>query len=203
MQIDRPGRGFSFTQEGPLDMRFDQRHGLTAADLLNTLSHGELTQILRDYGEERFASRIAAAIVQARPIHTTSDLAALVKAAAPFYESGIHPATRTFQALRIATNQELENLTLALPGLIRCLAPGGKIAVISFHSLEDRIVKRFFKTESTDCICPPEQPVCTCNHRASIRVMTKKPIRPEDQEIQDNPRARSARLRIAEKIKKA
>jgi 16S rRNA (cytosine1402-N4)-methyltransferase len=203
MQIDRPGRGFSFSHDGPLDMRFDQGSGLSAADLVNTLSHKELVKILREYGEERFAKRIASAIINARPIRTTNALAAVISEAVPQYESGIHPATRTFQALRIATNQELENLALALPGLVRCLAPGGKIAVISFHSLEDRIVKRFFRTESSDCICPPEQPVCTCSHTASLRVLTKKPVRPGDQEIQSNPRARSARLRVAEKIKKA
>lgn len=203
MQIDRPGRGFSFLHDGPLDMRFDQDSGLSAADLVNTLSHKELVKTLREYGEERFANRIASAIINARPIRTTTALAAVITETVPQYESSIHPATRTFQALRIATNQELENLALALPGLARCLAPGGKIAVISFHSLEDRIVKQFFKKESSDCICPPEQPVCTCGHTASLKVLTKKPVRPSDQEIQHNPRARSARLRVAEKIKKA
>ncbi|MFU8826170.1 MAG: 16S rRNA (cytosine(1402)-N(4))-methyltransferase RsmH [Brevefilum sp.] len=201
MQIDRPARGFSFSQEGPLDMRFDQGQGPSAADLVNTLSQEALVKILREYGEERFAKRIASAIIANRPIHTTADLAALVKAAVPHYEPGIHPATRTFQALRIATNQELESLAQALPELLKCLAPGGRIAVISFHSLEDRIVKQFFRTESKDCICPPEQPVCTCNHKAAIKVLTKKPVRPEPDEIQENPRARSARLRVAEKIK--
>ena len=201
MQIDRPGRGFSFTQDGPLDMRFDQGQGPAAADLVNTLSEEALVKILREYGEERFAKRIASAIITSRPIHTTAELAVLVKAAVPQYEPGIHPATRTFQALRIATNQELESLARALPDLLRCLAPGGRIAVISFHSLEDRIVKQFFRTESRDCICPPEQPVCTCDHKASIKVLTKKPVRPDIKEIQENPRARSARLRVAEKTK--
>lgn len=201
MQIDRPGRGFSFTQDGPLDMRFDQGQGPAAADLVNTLSKEALVKILREYGEERFAKRIASAIITNRPIHTTAELAVLVKAAVPQYEPGIHPATRTFQALRIATNQELESLALSLPDLLRCLAPGGRIAVISFHSLEDRIVKQFFRTESRDCICPPEQPVCTCDHKASIKVLTKKPVRPDIKEIEENPRARSARLRVAEKTK--
>lgn len=200
MQIDRPGRGFSFSTEGPLDMRFDQRYGTSAADLVNTLNEEDLAKILRDFGEERFAKRIAKAIVAARPITTTQALAAVIKVAVPYYSSPIHPATRSFQALRIATNNELETLANALPDLVRCLAPGGKIAVISFHSLEDRIVKGFFRTESKDCICPPEQPVCTCGHTASLQVLTKKPIRPEMQEIEDNPRARSARLRVAEKI---
>jgi 16S rRNA (cytosine1402-N4)-methyltransferase len=203
MQIDQPGRGFSFQEDGPLDMRFDQGEGITAAELINTLGHDKLAKILREYGEERFANRIASAIIKARPIQTTSALAALIKTTVPDYEKNLHPATRTFQALRIATNQELSNLSLALPSLINFLAPGGRIAIISFHSLEDRIVKQFFKTESSDCICPPEKPVCTCDHRASIRILTRRPIRPTEQEIFNNPRARSARLRIAEKVKKA
>ena len=200
MQIDRPYRGFSFSDEGPLDMRFDQSRGETAADLVNNLSEEALAKLIFDYADERYARRIARAIVANRPIHTTRALAAVIKDAAPQYASPIHPATRTFQALRIAVNKELETLTAALPNLVNCLAPGGKIAVISFHSLEDRIVKRFFKRESSDCICPPEQPVCTCGHVASLNVLTKKPIRPGAQEVQDNPRARSARLRVAEKI---
>jgi 16S rRNA (cytosine1402-N4)-methyltransferase len=203
MQIDRPGRGFSFIDEGPLDMRFDQGTGPSAADLVNSLSEEALAKILRDFGEERFAWRIARAIVAARPVHTTQALAALIKEAVPHYSSLIHPATRTFQALRIATNQELETLATALPELVKCLAPHGRIAVISFHSLEDRIVKSIFRKESRDCICPPEQPVCNCGHTASLRLLTKKPIRPGQQEIQENPRARSARLRVAEKILKA
>jgi 16S rRNA (cytosine1402-N4)-methyltransferase len=203
MQIDRPGRGFSFMDEGPLDMRFDQATGTSAADLVNRLSEEALAKILRDFGEERFAWRIARAIVAARPVHTTQALAALIQEAVPHYSSLIHPATRTFQALRIATNQELETLATALPELVQCLAPHGRIAVISFHSLEDRIVKSIFRKESRDCICPPEQPVCNCGHTASLRLLTKKPIRPGQQEIQENPRARSARLRVAEKIIKA
>ena len=203
MQIDQPGRGFSFQKDGPLDMRFDQGEGPTAAELIHSLSQEELARILREYGEERFANRIARAIIKARPIQSTRALAAVIEATVPYYEAGLHPATRTFQALRIATNIELEKLTLALPGLVNFLAPGGRIAVISFHSLEDRIVKQFFKTESSDCICPPEQPVCTCDHSASINIITRKPIRPGAQEIMENPRARSARLRVAEKIKKA
>ena len=203
MQIDRPDRGFSFQKDGPLDMRFDQSEGPTAAELIHSLSQEELARILREYGEERFANRIARAIINARPIQSTIGLAAVIEATVPHYEPGLHPATRTFQALRIATNAELEKLTLALPGLVNILAPGGRIAVISFHSLEDRIVKRFYKTESSDCICPPEQPVCTCDHSASINIITRKPIRPGAQEIMENPRARSARLRVAEKIKKA
>jgi 16S rRNA (cytosine1402-N4)-methyltransferase len=200
MQIDRPGRGFSFTVDGPLDMRFDQHSGKTAADLVNTLSEGALAKIIYDYADERFSRRIARAIIENRPIHTTRALAAVIKEAVPHYTSQIHPATRTFQALRIAVNKELENLAAALPDLINYLAPGGRIAVISFHSLEDRIVKRFFNKESSDCICPPDQPVCTCGHSASLSILTKKPVRPGEREIQNNPRARSARLRVAEKI---
>ncbi|HOE69812.1 MAG TPA: 16S rRNA (cytosine(1402)-N(4))-methyltransferase RsmH [Brevefilum sp.] len=203
MQIDQPGRGFSFQKDGPLDMRFDQSEGPTAAELIHSLSQEELARILREYGEERFANRIARAIINARPIQSTLALATVIEATVPHHEPGLHPATRTFQALRIATNAELEKLTLALPGMVNILAPGGRIAVISFHSLEDRIVKRFYKTESSDCICPPEQPVCTCDHSASINIITRKPIRPGAQEIMENPRARSARLRVAEKIKKA
>ena len=200
MQVDRPARGFSFLEEGPLDMRFDQDSGLSAADLVNSLSEESLAKILRDYGDERYARRIARAVTKAKPILTTQALAAVIKKAVPHYSANIHPATRTFQALRIATNQELQTLTDSLPKLTQCLAPHGRIAVISFHSLEDRIVKGFFRTESSDCICPPERPVCTCGHSATLQVLTKKPIRPGTKEIQNNPRARSARLRVAEKI---
>ena len=200
MQIDRPGRGFSFQENGFLDMRFNQDRGQTAADLVNTLSEEELANLIYQYGEERFSRRIARAIVAARPVDTTQELAALIEKAVPGYESHIHPATRTFQALRIATNKELETLSAALPRLIDCLAPGGRIAIISFHSLEDRIVKQFFRRESQDCICPPEQPICTCGHTAILKVVTKKPVRASAQEINQNPRSRSAKLRVAEKL---
>lgn len=203
MQIDRPGRGFSFMMDGPLDMRFNQETGQGAADLVNTLSEADLAQLLHAYGEERYARRIARAIVSARPLHTTRALAAVVKEAVPGYPTRIHPATRTFQALRIATNQELETIAAALPELMGLLAPGGRMAVISFHSLEDRIVKQFFKQESQDCICPPEQPICTCEHTASLTIITRKPIMASKKEIQDNPRSSSARLRAAQKITKA
>ncbi len=203
MQIDQPERGFSFMNEGPLDMRFNQDMGLTAADLLNSLNEAELADILWEYGEERYSRRIARAIVTARPIHTTQSLVELIKKTVPGYTSHIHPATRTFQALRIATNQELTTLAAALPNLTDCLAPGGRIAVISFHSLEDRIIKGFFKRESQDCICPPEQPLCTCGHVASLKLITRKPIRATQHEIEANPRASSARMRVAEKIAKA
>lgn len=200
MQIDQPQRGFSFMEDGPLDMRFDQDQEVTAADILNSLEEPELVSIIWEYGEERYSRQIARAIVDARPIQTTRDLARLVQSVVPGHGSQIHPATRTFQALRIATNEELEVLSTALPELLNRLEPAGRIAIISFHSLEDRIVKQYFKKESSDCLCPPKQPVCTCGHQASIKVLTKKPVRPDKHEIEHNPRARSARLRVAEKL---
>ncbi len=203
MQIDRPERGFSFMSEGPLDMRFNPKTGRSAADLVNTLGEAQIAEILWAFGEERYARRIARAIIKARPIHTTQALVRVVKEAVPGYSGPIHPATRTFQALRIATNQELETVAAALPKLMGSLAPGGKIAVISFHSLEDRIVKQVFRRESKDCICPPEQPICTCEHVASLNIITKKPITASKAEIQQNPRSSSAKLRAAEKITKA
>lgn len=199
MQIDRSGRGFSFMEEGPLDMRFNQESGKSASDIVNSLDEDQLADILWKFGEERYSRRIARAIVRARPIHTTRVLAQIIEEAVPRYESHIHPATRTFQALRIATNKELETVSSSLPDLVECLHPGGVIAVISFHSLEDRIIKQFFKKESQDCICPPEQPVCTCDHVASVDIITKKPIRASEEEINNNPRSRSARLRVARK----
>jgi 16S rRNA (cytosine1402-N4)-methyltransferase len=190
-------------EEGPLDMRFDQTSGQTAAEIINNLREEELADIIWQFGDERYSRRIARAIVEARPILTTQRLVAVIETAVPGYSSQIHPATRTFQAIRIATNKELETLSTALPGLMESLETGGRIAVISFHSLEDRIVKQFFKKESKDCICPPEQPICTCGHKASLKLLTKKPIRASEQEVQENPRSRSARLRVAEKISKA
>ena len=203
MQIDQPERGFSFMEEGPLDMRFNQEMGLSAADLVNKLSEEDLANTIYEFGDERYSRRIAHAIVEARPINSTRALAEVIKAAVLGYSGHIHPATRTFQALRIATNKELDTISASLPGLVESLVPGGRIAVISFHSLEDRIVKRFFRRESKDCICPPEQPICTCDHVASLKVLTKKPVRASKKEVQQNPRSSSARLRIAEKINKA
>jgi 16S rRNA (cytosine1402-N4)-methyltransferase len=203
MQLDTPERGFSFLADAPLDMRFDPRNPLTAADLVNGLSEAELAHILYVYGEERSARRIARAIVKARPIETTHRLAEVV-AGASQRQSGrqqIHPATLTFQALRIAVNRELEAIEQVLPSALASLAPGGRMAVISFHSLEDRLVKQFMHQESRDCVCPPRQPVCTCGHKASLVEITRRPVRPQVQEIETNPRARSARLRVAEKLK--
>ncbi len=199
MQVDTPERGFSFLADGPLDMRFDPMAPLSAADLVNDLSEGELADLIYRYGEERRSRQVARAILRARPLHTTAELARVVAGATSSGRSGIHPATRTFQALRIAVNGELEALEETLPEALRLLAPGGRLAVISFHSLEDRIVKQYFRRENRDCVCPADQPVCTCGHHASIIEVTRHPITPDGIEIAGNIRARSAKLRVAEK----
>lgn len=199
MQLDTPDRGFSFQENGPLDMRFDPQASTSAADLVNSLPEQELADLIWKYGEEPSARRIARAIVQARPLTTTRQLAAAAAAASRKPPGRVHPATRVFQALRIAVNGELANLEKVLPVAVAALAPGGRLAVISFHSLEDRIVKQYIRLESQDCICPPGQPVCTCGHKAALIDVTRHPVRPEAEEIVRNPRARSARLRIAEK----
>jgi 16S rRNA (cytosine1402-N4)-methyltransferase len=201
-QIDDPGRGFSFRADGPLDMRMDPSSELTAARVVNEPGEAELERILRDYGEERWARRIAQFIVARRPLRTTRDLAAAVEAAVPrrAWPRDIHVATRTFQAIRIAVNDELGEISSGLRAALSTLKPGGRMATISFHSLEDRLVKSFFNVESKDCICPPQQPVCTCGHRATLRIVTRHPLRPSDQEVAANPRARSARLRVAERL---
>lgn len=198
-QLDDAERGFSFAQDGPLDMRMDRRQGPSAADLVNTLSEAELSDILWQYGEERHARRIAAAIAAERPLATTGQLADLVARTVGRREK-IHPATRTFQALRIAINDELDALRQALPQARDLLRPGGRLAVIAFHSLEDRLVKQFYRQEAKDCVCPPELPVCVCQHRATLRVLTPKPVRPSAGETARNPRSRSARLRVAERL---
>ncbi|MCS7011602.1 MAG: 16S rRNA (cytosine(1402)-N(4))-methyltransferase RsmH [Anaerolineales bacterium] len=199
IQFDTPERGFSFLRDGPLDMRFDPRSSLTAAQIVNQWSEQELAQLIYRYGEEPAARRIARAIVRARPISTTGELAAVIERVRPRRGSH-HPATQTFQALRIAVNAELEALERVLPLALEALAPGGRLAVISFHSLEDRIVKEFFRRESQACLCPPRQVVCTCGHQATLTILTRKPIVPSEAEIRENPRARSAKLRVAEKI---
>ena len=199
LQLEAAGRGFSFQLDGPLDMRFDPSQMTTAADLVNTLSREELADILFRYGEEPQSRRIARAIVAERPINTTGELAALVSASVG-RRRGIHPATQTFQALRIAVNEELECLAAALPQALRLLGPGGRLAIISFHSLEDRLVKQFFRNEARDCVCPPEIPVCVCDHRATLGIVTKKPIRPSAEEVAANPRSRSAKLRVAYRL---
>ena len=200
LQLADPTRGFAFRADGPLDMRFDQTTGgPTVADLVNELSAEELATLLYRYGEERQARRVAEAIVTARPLRTTKELASVVEMVVG-RRGRIHPATRTFQALRIAVNDELAALEAALPQAVEVLVPGGRLAVISFHSLEDRLVKRFMRRESRDCICPPEAPVCTCDHRATLRLVTRKPVRPAEGEVAANPRSRSARLRVAERV---
>jgi 16S rRNA (cytosine1402-N4)-methyltransferase len=201
-QIDAPERGFSFRTEGPLDMRMDPSSGPTAADMVNRSDAGEIERILRAYGEERWARRIAQFIVARRPLRTTKDLAQAVEAAIPrkAWPRDIHVATRTFQGIRIAVNDEMSEIEAGLKAALEILKPGGRMATISFHSLEDRLVKSFFNVESKDCICPPQQPVCTCGHRATLRILTRRPLRPSAEEVASNPRARSARLRVAEKI---
>jgi len=199
MQLDTPERGFSFQSDAPLDMRFDPTSPTSAADLVNTLPQDELADLIYHYGEERASRRIAQAIVQARPLQTTRQLAAVIEAVLP-RKGHIHPATRTFQALRIAVNRELDRVENVLPQAVAALRSGGRLAIISFHSLEDRIVKEFFRRESRDCICPPKQPICTCGHQATLKEISRKPIIPGDAEIAANPRARSAKLRIVEKL---
>jgi 16S rRNA (cytosine1402-N4)-methyltransferase len=199
LQLDEAQRGFSFQQDGPLDMRMNPEADLTADDLVNDLAEEELSRIIYEYGEERHARRIARAICAQRPIRSTRELAALIERLLG-HGRRIHPATRTFQALRIAVNRELASLEAALPQAIDLLAPGGHLVVIAFHSLEDRIVKQFMQQESRDCICPPRIPQCVCGHRAILRRVTRKPIRPSEDEIRNNPRSRSARMRVAERL---
>lgn len=198
-----PERGFSFLTDGPLDMRMDAGSGTTAADLVNDLPRAELARILREYGEEKKANAIAKAIEQARsrgPITSTVQLAEIVSSVFPPYPPRrVHPATLTFQALRIAVNDELGALRDALEQAIPLLRPGGRIAVITFHSLEDRIVKRAFVEQARECVCPPRMPVCRCGKRAELTVVTKRPVTPSEDEIAGNPAARSAKLRVAQR----
>ncbi|HNT55595.1 MAG TPA: 16S rRNA (cytosine(1402)-N(4))-methyltransferase RsmH [Anaerolineaceae bacterium] len=200
MELDTAERGFSFQADGPLDMRFDPTAPLTAADLVNHLSEAELANLIWRYGEEPHSRRIARAIVLARPLGTTRQLAQVIAQVQKNPRQRIHPATLTFQALRIAVNDELGALERTLPQAVAALAPGGRLAVISFHSLEDRLVKQFMRTESTDCLCPPAQPVCTCHHRATLRLLTRHAITAANSEVTVNARARSAHLRVAEKL---
>lgn len=201
-QLDDPARGFSFRQDGPLDMRMDRRSPLTAAHVVNELPARDLAGLIRHLGEERWATRIARFIVDRRPLRTTRELAAAVEAAIPkaAWPADIHPATRTFQAVRMHVNDELGSLDQGLRGAVEILSPRGRLVVIAFHSLEDAAVKRFLALESRDCICPPQQPVCTCDHSASLRILTRKPVRPSPAEMAANPRSRSARLRAAERV---
>ena len=201
MQFDTPERGFSFRVDAPLDMRFDPTRAQSAADIVNTYSEAELAEIIFRYGEERASRKIAKAILRKRPVRTTFELASIIKGVMPNSKRmRVHPATRTFQALRIAVNNEMGAIESVLPQAMRVLAPGGRLAIISFHSLEDRLVKQYFRKESKDCLCPPKQPVCTCGHKASLKEINRKPIYPSEEEVARNPRARSARLRVAEKL---
>jgi 16S rRNA (cytosine1402-N4)-methyltransferase len=200
MQLDTAERGFSFRAEGLLDMRFDQQDPESAMDLVNELPESDLADLIFRYGEEKRSRQVAKAIVSARPIETTVELAKVIATATRSGRSGMHPATRTFQALRIAVNDELQALEEVLPQAINSLKPGGRLAVIAYHSLEDRIVKHYFRQESRDCICPQDQIVCNCGHKALIWLITKRPVRPQEEEIRDNPRARSARLRVVERL---
>jgi len=204
MQLDQPERGFSFREDGPLDMRFNPQTGHSAAQFLNSVEETELADILYKYGEEPKSRRIAAAICQRRPFSTTSELADLIKETVgsftPRGRKYIHPATKTFQAIRIAINHELEAVEKIIPMAVQALNPKGRLAVLTFHSLEDRIVKHYFQQESHDCICPPEQLICNCGHQASIKRITKKPTRADITELKENKRARSAKLRIIEKL---
>lgn len=204
-QLDEGERGFSYNKEALLDMRMDKTKKLTAEDLVNNLSEEELKEIIKEYGEERWAGRIARFIVKEREkkrIKTTLELVEIIKKAipAPARREGPHPAKRTFQALRIAVNNELEILESAVCDAVDCLASGGRIAVITFHSLEDRIVKNIFRKLENPCVCPSDFPICICNQKPKLKILTKKPLVPEEKEIIKNPRARSAKLRVAEKL---
>lgn len=203
-QLDTAQRGFSYKEEAPLDMRMDNRNEVTAADIVNGYAQGELFRIIRDYGEDKFAANIAKHIVTYREnktIETTTELAEIVKAAIPmkFRKQGGHPAKQTFQAIRIELNGELTVLKESLMGMIDMLKPGGRICVITFHSLEDRIVKNIFKEAENPCTCPKDFPVCVCGNKSKGKIITRKPIVPSEEELLENPRSKSSKLRIFER----
>lgn len=200
MQFDRPERGFSFLQDGPLDMRFGPSAPTSAADLINGLDESELADLIFRYGEERDSRKIARAIVRARPLHSTRELAAVIQAASPRRGDRIHPATRTFQALRIVVNEELAAVENTLPQAVAALRSGGRLAVISFHSLEDRIVKDFLREQSQDHVNPPYERLYEVERKAVVKLITRKPLTASEEETRENPRARSAKLRVAEKL---
>jgi 16S rRNA (cytosine1402-N4)-methyltransferase len=200
MQFDTPERGFSFQNDAPLDMRFGPRALQTAADIVNTFDERELADLIYEYGEDRDSRKIARAIVNKRPLQTTRELVAVIEAVSPRRGDRVHPATKTFQALRIAVNDELASIKTVLPQAVASLNVGGRLAVISFHSLEDRIVKEFFREQSKDLVNPPYEQLYAVERKAIIKEVTRKPIVPSEEETKDNPRARSAKLRIAEKI---
>lgn len=198
-QLAQAERGFSFQREAPLDMRVSPRQTVTAADIVNTYRGEEIADILWRYGEERYSRRIARHIVVGRPFATTTQLARAIEQAVGRARGRIHPATRTFQALRIVVNQELENLSITLQQAHSLLGFGGRLVIISYHSLEDRLVKAFLQREARDCVCPPQTPLCQCGHQATLRLLTRRAARPSPLEVAANPRSRSARLRCAEK----
>lgn len=209
LQLGSEKRGFSFQKKGSLDMRFaglgEEKGNLTAYKIINFYSEKELEIIFKEFGEEKFSKSIARNIVRFRkekPIIDTFQLVEIIRRSVPghYLHKKIHPATRIFQALRIVVNRELENLAAVLPQIIEILKPGGRLAVISYHSLEDRIVKQLFKREAKDCLCPPQLPICQCGHKAQIKILTPKVIRPKTKEILINPRSRSAKMRVVEKI---
>ena len=201
-QLDAAHRGFGYRVDGPLDMRMDPGQRLSAHQVVNGYEAKDLARVISRYGEERFASRIARAIVHARPIETTAALAGVVRDAIPAAtrRTGGHPAKRTFQAIRIEVNGEITRLQDVLPQTVSVLEPGGRVVVISYHSLEDRIVKRWLSEQARGCTCPPDFPVCRCGAEAMLKALTRKPIRPSEEEIADNPRARSAKLRAGERM---
>ena len=203
-QLDTADRGFSYREDAPLDMRMDQRNEKTAADIVNGYSEMELYRIIRDYGEDRFAKNIAKHIVREREIHpieTTLQLAEIIRGAIPakIRAEGGHPAKRTFQAIRIELNHELDVLNDSIDTMIDLLNPGGRLSIITFHSLEDRIVKTRFRTNENPCICPPDFPVCVCGRKSKGRVVTRKPIVPSDEELEENRRSKSSKLRVFER----
>jgi len=200
LQLDRESRGFSFRRSDPLDMRFSFEQQLTAADIVNQYAESELADLIFHLGEDRAARRIAKAIVHNRPVNTSLELAELIEKVSPRRGKRMHPATRTFQAIRIAVNDELSALETALEQAVSLLGQGGRLAVISYHSLEDRIVKNFIRKQASDCICPPGTPICKCNHLATLKMVSRRPLTPTESEIETNRRARSAKLRVAERI---
>ena len=204
-QLDEPTRGFSYQYDGPLDMRMDNRGNISAKDIVNNYSENKLAHIIRNYGEEKWAARIAKFIVEYRKgkeIQTTSELVEIIKRAIPAKarREGPHPGKRTFQAIRIEVNNELAIIEKAIEDIVDCLNPGGRLCILTFHSLEDRIVKKTFQRLYNPCICPPDFPQCVCNKEAKIKIITRKPIVPKIDEIEKNPRSRSSKLRVAERI---
>jgi 16S rRNA (cytosine1402-N4)-methyltransferase len=199
LQLDDTERGFSFRFDAPLDMRFGPDQSMTAARILNSFTERDIAALLKEYGEERHSRLIARRIVAMRPIKTTQELVSAIERLPGMTSGRIHPATRTFQALRIAVNRELENLEDVLQQTLRVLGEGGRLVVISYHSLEDRLVKHFMQEESRGCLCPPDVPVCACGHTPTLRLVNRKALPPTDAEIGENPRSRSAKLRVAER----